>query len=128
MNVLLRKLRRTLGRAVVVGALFGAPVTIGSLLFTLPLAAQTDSLRTVDGKVLNKDNQPVKGAVVYLKDDHALSVKSYIAGDDGSFHFGQLSSGTDYTLWAEDHGKKSSNKTISSFDNRNKFDETLTIK
>jgi hypothetical protein len=68
----------------------------------------------------------VKGATVYLKDGHTLSVKSYVA-DDGTYRFGQLAQNTDYELWAEFNGKKSSVKNLSSFDTRSTFNINLKI-
>ena len=93
---------------------------------TLPLTAQAVQ-RIVTGKVTNKDGQPVHSAVVYLKDDHTLSVKSFISDENGGYRFGQLSQATDYELWAEADGKKSGVKTISSFETKNALTINLKI-
>src|SRR5580658_5968287 len=63
------------------------------------VAQQTQ--RVVQGKITDKSDAPLKGATVYLKDDHTLAVKSYIASDDGSYRFGQLAQSADYEVWAE---------------------------
>jgi hypothetical protein len=83
--------------------------------------------RVVQGKVTDKNEVAIKGAVVYLKDGHSLAVKSFISGEDGGYRFGQLAQSTDYELWAEHDGKKSSVKTISSFDTKNQFVINLKI-
>jgi hypothetical protein len=83
--------------------------------------------RTVDGTVKDKNNAPLKGAVVYLKDSRTLAVKSFIADEGGVFHFGQLSQNTDYEIYAEFEGKRSKSKTISSFDSKNDFNFILKI-
>ena len=83
--------------------------------------------RVVQGKVTDHADAALKGSVVYLKDGHTLSVKSFIADDQGEYRFGQLAQNTDYEIWAEHDGKKSSVKTISSFDNKNQFYINLKI-
>jgi hypothetical protein len=93
---------------------------------TASLSAQQQAQRVVQGRVVDKSEAPLKGAVVYLKDSHTLSVKSYISGDDGAYRFGQLAQNTDYSIWAESDGKKSPVKSISSFDTKN--DITITLK
>ncbi|MEG9436761.1 carboxypeptidase regulatory-like domain-containing protein [Edaphobacter sp. HDX4] len=89
--------------------------------FTLSAVAQQRGpvQRIVEGKVTNGSSGVVKGAVVYLK--NGQSVKSFIANDQGQYRFGQLAQNTDYEIWAEEDGKKSSVKTISSFDSKNHF-------
>jgi hypothetical protein len=101
---------------------------LASLALPAPLLlAQQQAQRVIQGKVIGSSGAGLKGATVFLKDDHTLAVKSYIATDDGSFRFGQLLQSTDYELWAEYNGKKSSVKNISSFDTRAEFNITLKI-
>jgi hypothetical protein len=83
--------------------------------------------RVVQGKVTDADNAPIKGAVVYLKDTRSLAVKSYFSDGDGNYRFGQLSQNTDYEVWAENNGKKSAVKTVSSFDSKSQFIINLKI-
>jgi Carboxypeptidase regulatory-like domain len=95
------------------------------LLFAAPFAAQAQKNvpqeRIATGKVVNKDGDPIAGAVVYLKNSRSNAVKTYIADEDGQFRFGELSQDTDYELWGESNGVRSKSRQISSFDNENKF-------
>jgi regulation of enolase protein 1 (concanavalin A-like superfamily) len=98
-----------------------------SALYGTALVAQADGQRVVQGKVLGADAQPLPGAVIYLKDGKTNTIKTGIATQDGSFRFGQLSTDTDYSLWAQFQGKKSSTKNISSFDSKKLFFINLKI-
>jgi hypothetical protein len=109
---------------------------IGGLLLGLAIAAapssaiaQQQAQRVVQGKVEDKADAPIKGAVVYLKDGRTLAVKSYLTADDGSYRFGQLAQNIDYQVWAEypAGGKKSAVKSISSFDTKTEFNISLKI-
>ncbi len=115
--------------------LLAVPLVTLTLPVTLSLAAPVSAAqaahhieRTVDGKVVNKADTPLGGAVVYLKDTRTLSIKTYICDEAGHFHFGQLSQNSDYDLWADSNGVKSGTKNISSFDDRNSYYFTLTVK
>jgi len=75
-------------------------------------------LRTIQGQVLSKQGAPIQGAVVYLQDSKALTVKSYLSDPDGRFHFRQLSMSVNFDLWAELNGKRSKTKSISQFNSK----------
>jgi hypothetical protein len=81
--------------------------------------------RVVQGKVLADNGAPQQGAIVYLKDQKSLEIKTFISAQDGAFRFGQLGSQDDYALWAEFGGHKSKTKNISSFDSKKTFDINL---
>jgi hypothetical protein len=85
------------------------------------------SVRVVQGNVLNSDNQPQPNAVVYLQDQKSLEVRTFITETDGRYRFGQLSSDVDYQLWAEYKGHKSKSRAISSFDSKKQFNFDLKI-
>ena len=125
MKSLIRVTRRWAGNAVTLGCLFA--MGAGAVSGVKAHAQRGPVQRIVQGKVTDKGDAALNGAVVYLKDDHTLSLKSFITEADGGYRFGQLSSGTDYELWAESSGKKSPTKTISSFDNKNSFQINLKI-
>jgi hypothetical protein len=109
--------------------LFGSLVAVSLFAPSAPAFAQQRGpvQRVVQGKAIDKADAPIKGAVVYLKDGHSLTVKSYITDDEGTYRFGQLAQNTDYELWAESNGKKSPVKSISSFDSKNQFFINLKI-
>jgi len=80
--------------------------------------AQNFGLRNLQGKVLGAHDAPINGAIVYLQNSRNNDVKTFISTMGGSYRFADLSADTDYTVWAAYQGKKSSTRTVSSFDTR----------
>jgi len=80
--------------------------------------SQNSELRAVRGVVLDKGENPISGAIVYLKNVHTLTVKTYISGDMGEYRFSGLDPNVDYEMHAEHNDLTSGNHTVSSFDSR----------
>jgi Carboxypeptidase regulatory-like domain len=81
--------------------------------------APRNNSRLLTGTVTDKgSDKPIAQAIVYLKNTKTLVMKTYIAQNDGSYRFPELSPNIDYEVYAEKNGKKSSTKTLSQFDDR----------
>lgn len=80
-----------------------------------PPSAAAPTLRTIEGTVLDKDDRPVPGAIILLKNTKTLGVRSYIAQNDGKFYFYGLSTDVNYELRAESNGLTSKTKTVNVF-------------
>ncbi len=74
--------------------------------------------RILTGVVMDKSDQPIPNAVVYLKNEKTLSVRTFFAQKDGTYRFPQLERNVDYEVYAEIDGKRSDTKTVSQFDDR----------
>jgi hypothetical protein len=96
----------------------------------LSLSAQdkkhSSQLKTVRGVVLDKSENPVHSAVVFLKDTHSNQVRSNITNDQGEYRFSGLDPNVEYELYAEKDGAKSQTRNISSFESR--MDIVLNLK
>jgi hypothetical protein len=75
----------------------------------------TNKTRSIVGTVVDDHGSPVPHAIVLLKDLKTLQIRSYIAQQDGSYHFYDLSSDINYQLRAEADGLTSPQKTVSVF-------------
>jgi hypothetical protein len=106
-----------------------AVVAIGLLLFSTLLMAtpapqfgrgapKGDKTRLLTGKVLDRADNPLPNAVVYLTNSRTRAVKTYIVSADGSYRFPALQPSIDYEVYAQYQGRKSDNKTVSQFDDR----------
>lgn len=85
-------------------------------------------VRALTGQVTNQQNRPLPESIVYLKNTKTMAVKTFIAGQDGTYRFNALSPNVDYEVYAEHNGKRSDIKTLSSFDSRTTATINLKIK
>ena len=83
--------------------------------------------RLLTGKVLDKHDNPVVDAVVYLSNLRTHAVTTYIVGPDGNYHFPELSPNVDYEIYAQYNGQKSDTKTMSQFDDRKSVNIVLRL-
>ena len=84
-------------------------------------------LRTVRGTVIDKDEAPVDGAVIYLRNVHSQDITTHISDPDGTFRFSGLDLNVDYEIHAEHDGWTSPSRSVSNFDNRKEFVLTLKL-
>jgi hypothetical protein len=77
--------------------------------------------------VVDRQDSPLDGAVVYLSNTRTRAVKTYIVGKDGAYRFPALSLSVDYEIYAQYNGRKSDTKTVSQFDNRQQVNVNLKI-
>src|SRR5437868_3498723 len=83
--------------------------------------------RLLTGRVLDREDSPVSGSVVYLTNTRTRAVKTYIVGKDGDYRFPELSPNLDYEVYAQFNGKKSDTKSVSQFDNRPQVNINLKV-
>ncbi len=83
--------------------------------------------KVLTGRVLDPQDNPVAGAVVYLTNTRTRAVKTYIAGKDGDYRFPGIASNTDYEIYAQSQGHKSDVKSVSQFDSRNQINVNLKV-
>ncbi len=116
--------------------MWSVPVFSMSVFTTSVLAApaqlfgrdtKKDKTRLLTGKVLDRGDNPLPNAVVYLTDTHTRSVKTYIVGPDGTYRFPALQPTIDYEVYAQYDNRKSGTKTVSQFDDRQQVYITLKI-
>jgi hypothetical protein len=108
-------------------------LVLALVLFAIaPLARPQDAkheaqLRTVHGVILDKSENPVSNAVVFLKNVRTNAVRSSIADTEGNYRFSGLDPNVDYEVHAEKDGAKSVTRTVSSFDGRKDINLNLKL-
>ena len=96
-------------------------VTLALLLWT-PCASDSH-WRFVTGVVTDKRGNGLAHAVVQLEDEITLSVRSYITGDDGRYHFSEVNADIDYHLRARYRMHWSKPHSLSRFDSPKDHDD-----
>jgi len=74
--------------------------------------------RTITGIVKDKNDNPIAGAIVQIKDMKTAKVIDFPTKDDGKFAFRELSMQVDYTLTAKRDGLAPEVKKVSPYDTR----------
>ena len=84
-------------------------------------------LKTVHGMVVDKGEDAIPGALVFLKNMQSKTVKSSFADDDGKYRFSGLDPNADYEIHAEFKGDVSATRRLSALDDRKDIYLNLTI-
>ena len=110
-----------------------ASLVTGALVLVVAVAASAaadkkdkQQGRLLYGKVLDQQDNPVAGAIVYLTNTRTHAVKTYIVSQEGTYRFPGLST-VDYEVYAEYNSRKSDTKSVSQFDDRSQVYVDLRI-
>ncbi|HKM89009.1 MAG TPA: carboxypeptidase-like regulatory domain-containing protein [Candidatus Acidoferrales bacterium] len=105
-------------RGVFVFGLLAALALPAALPGATPDGKNEPVLKTVHGLVMDKADNALPEAIVYLKNLQNNSVKTSFADDQGNYHFSGLDPNTDYEIHAEFKGDASPTRRLSSLDGR----------
>ncbi|MBV9341172.1 MAG: carboxypeptidase regulatory-like domain-containing protein [Acidobacteria bacterium] len=103
---------------------------LGLLFCAVPALAKdkdTSPGRLLTGKVLDRQDNALANAIVYVTDTRTRAVKTYIVGSDGMYRFPALAANVDYEVYAQLNGKSSDTKRVSQFDDRKVVNIVLRI-
>lgn len=102
---------------------------LGLTLLAVPSIAKEREApgRLLVGKVMDRRDNPLPNAIVYVTDTRTHAVKTYIVGSDGTFRFPALAANVDYDVYAQVNGKASDTKRVSQFDDRKVINVELKI-
>lgn len=74
--------------------------------------------KTLTGQVVDKEGKGLAQAVVYLKNQRTLEVRTHIADGEGKYRFNGLNPETDFAVHAEHRGTSSPTRSVSSLDDK----------
>lgn len=84
-------------------------------------------LRTVEGSVLDKNQNPITNGVVYLRNKKTDNIRTHISDSQGHYQFTGLDPNVDFEIHAEFKKLRSARHNISSFDDRRHIEINLVI-
>ena len=99
-------------------ALFAAASRPAAAQFGDKKKKKKERTRTVKGLVTDERENPIRGAVVQLKNTRTLVVKSFFSTQEGRYYFHNLNSNVDYEIKAKYQDAASRTRTVSTFDDR----------
>ena len=114
-------------RVLFCSALLGFLMLQAALLAAAQDKKKESPLKTVHGQVIDKGENALPAAIVFLKNLQNSSVKTSFADDNGGYRFSGLDPNTDYEIHAEFKGDVSPTKRLSSLDSRRDINLNLTI-
>jgi len=100
-------------------AMVAVCVAVCLMLGALPAAAQLPSQpteRTLSGTVSDPSHEPIRGAIVELRNEGSQALVTYITETNGTYNFKRLDGNADYVVWVVFRGRHSPTHTISKFD------------
>ena len=93
----------------------------------MPAQYTRTPLRTITGTVTDAGTEPLRGAIVQIEATDTLVIQSYVTDEAGAYHFRNLRSDADYTIWATFRGNRSKTHGIGKFDHKLDRDIPITI-
>lgn len=83
--------------------------------------------RNITGTVHDGGNEPLRGAVVQVEQEGTMVIQSYVTDERGTYRIRNLSSASDYQVWATFRGHHSKHFAISKFDKQSDREIALII-
>lgn len=109
-------------------AMLSKVVLIAAMVLLIQRAGESQfNPRPVTGTVTDKRGNTLPSAIVQLENSVTLSIRSYITGKDGRYHFSGLNDDIDYTLKARYRNYWSEPKTLSKFNSSHHPEVNLVI-
>ena len=114
-----RTRQRWLARAAAcVVAVTVAMTVAAALVGALPARSQmpNPSVRSLSGRVTDSSHEPIRGAIVELRNSDTREVVTYITDESGRYNFKHLDGNVDYDVWVIFRGQPGATRSISKFD------------